>query len=79
MCAVENAQKIATFLTNNSGKYYCDKSLSEVAGVRSPTQVNQITGPLAMRNDYRRAKETCAHCGKKRMCTAFVGQSTVAA
>jgi hypothetical protein len=79
MCAVENAQKIATFLTDHSGQYYCDKSLSQVVGVRSPTQVNQITGPLAMRDDYRRGKETCAHCGKRRMCIAFVGESSAAA
>jgi hypothetical protein len=76
---MENAHKITTFLTNNSGQYYCDRSLSEVTGVRSATQVNQITGPLGLRHDFRRAKETCAHCGKRRMCTAFVGESSVAA
>jgi hypothetical protein len=76
---MENAQKIATFLTNSSGKYYCDRSLSQLVGVKPATQVNQITGSLGLREDFRRTKETCAHCGKRRKCTAFIGRSSAAA
>jgi hypothetical protein len=73
---MENAQKIAIFLTNSSGKYYCDRSLSELVGVKPVTQVNQITGSLSLREDFHRIKETCAHCGKRRKCTAFIGPQT---
>ena len=74
-----NVQKVGKFLIERSGKYYCDKCLSELTGVTPRNQVNQITRPLALSKEYRRVDAKCEHCRKSRTCTSYVGESLAAA
>jgi ribosomal protein S27AE len=69
----QRVQEVSSFYIQHSGRYFCDKCVSELTGVKPPNQVNQIARPLAFQGTpFRRVEATCTHCGKNRMATAHI-------
>jgi hypothetical protein len=71
--SMTNRDKLAAFLKQRSGTYFCDKCLSGLTGILPPSQVNQITGGLEVaRREVQRIPQACSNCGQDRKCIAHV-------
>ena len=68
-----NRAKLAAFLKDNPGSFYCDDCLEDLVPVKNRRQVNQITGPLEFTADFARRDERCSHCRHDKKCVAYCG------
>ena len=64
-----NAGIVAAFLRQHRGRWYCDRCISTLIGIKPPNQVNQITRPLAQTGEFeRRESVICSEVDHLRTC-----------
>ena len=68
---MDDADRIETFLTDHSGRFYCNRCLSEEVLGLSTGKVNQITRRLRDVPPYRQGKMICTRCRLDRGCVAY--------
>ena len=71
--ATDNAGRLARWLRQRRGNYYCHHCISREIGV-APAQVNQIVRPLQRApKEWRLGQAPCSGCSRERKCVAYVG------
>ncbi len=63
-----NAEIIKDYLTQNAGRFFCNKCLSELTGVTLSNQVNQVTRPLRGEASWVDSQTICSSCQQERLC-----------
>ena len=64
-----NAGIFAAFLREHKGRWYCDRCLSTLTGIKPPNQVNEITRLLAQSAEFeRRRSVSCSEGDHLRTC-----------
>jgi hypothetical protein len=72
--ATDNASRVARWLRQRRGHYYCHHCISREAGITPIAQVNQIVRPLQQApKEWRCGDAPCSGCGRERKCIAYVG------
>jgi hypothetical protein len=72
--ATDNASRVARWLRQRRGNYYCHHCISREAGVTPIAQVNQIVRPLQQApKEWRYGDAPCSGCGRERKCIAYIG------
>jgi hypothetical protein len=71
---LDNAGRLASWLRQRRGRYFCHHCLSRETGITPVAQVNQALRPLQqMPKEWRLTEAPCGGCGRDRKCIAFVG------
>lgn len=73
---MDNADRVEKFLTDHTGRFYCNRCLSDEVPVMNAAQVNLITRDLRGVTPYRGGKMICARCGDDRECIAYGSDPT---
>jgi hypothetical protein len=72
--ATDNAARVARWLRQRRGNYYCQHCISRESGVTPIAQVNQIVRPLQQApKEWRYGDAPCSGCGRERKCIAYIG------
>ncbi len=72
--ATDSASRVARWLRQRRGNYYCHHCISREVGVTPIGQVNQIVRPLQQApQEWRHGDAPCSGCGRERKCIAYIG------